>query len=439
MSSNEDVIQAGDPNGGNGEAITSNPAAATVDHSSSSSSTISRDDQGEAKVDELPKTKVLFNSQDFLNFLTTKVDIANLMVETKDGERFKASFPGSSISSNGGYNKNDHEPPMSVFKSLDMLKGMGMVDGDPDPTVLQSTVSLEYFPPNPCPIARAPTGTTTSGARAASASAFASREWISEYKNSHIDVTYDTCFTDPKTGEVVTNTANGASMLPPKKRAAAPNVNGNGNTGDDHWNDMFKRALAPLVNVAVAQREQGPSVPSPTPSAKRSGRRKPRKIIPEVKNYCDFTEKDVLFGRGGRSNHHPGNKMYREIVTEQQDHYRSCDKNEKTKVAQGIVDHMQKEVGARFLELDKETNRWYLVPNVVARRKVGQALRENNTEEARAAKRAKYQGRYSTIATKKAAEVNAAAAANLATRPSVSSATDCEVPSSNQPHLSAQV
>jgi len=35
----------------------------------------------------------------------------------------------------------------------------------------------------------------------------------------------------------------------------------------------------------------------------------------------------------------------------------------------------------------------FLVPNVVARRKVGQALRENNTEEARAAKRAKYQGK----------------------------------------------
>jgi hypothetical protein len=131
------------------------------------------------------------------------------------------------------------------------------------------------------------------------------------------------------------------------------------------------------------------------------------------------TTQDVLFGRGGRSNHHQGNKVYRDIVTEQQDHYRRCDKNEKTKVAQGIVDHMQKVVGARFLEMEKETNRWYLVPNVVARRKVGQALRENNTEEARAAKRAKYQGRYSTIATKKAAEVNAAAAANLASRPTI--------------------
>jgi hypothetical protein len=100
-----------------------------------------------------------------------------------------------------------------------------------------------------------------------------------------------------------------------------------------------------------------------------------------------------LFGRGGRSNHHVGNKIYREIVTQHQDHYRGCDKNEKTKVAQGIVDHVQKVIGGRFLELDKESNQWYLVPNVVARRKVGQALRENNTEEARAAKRAKYQGK----------------------------------------------
>jgi hypothetical protein len=134
--------------------------------------------------------------------------------------------------------------------------------------------------------------------------------------------------------------------------------------------------------------------------------------------------KDVLFGRGGRSNHHEGNKVYRDIVTQHQQHYRSCDKNEKTKVAQGIVDYMQNEVGARFLEFDRETCRWYLVPNVVARRKVGQALRENNTEEARAAKRAKYQGRYSTVASKKAAEVNAAAALNLAAstvRPATSS------------------
>ena len=77
-------------------------------------------------------------------------------------------------------------------------------------------------------------------------------------------------------------------------------------------------------------------------------------------------------------------------MTQRQPHYRSCDKNEKTKVAQSIVDDINKKHKGRFLELDKETNRWYIVPNVQARRKVGQALRENNTVEARAAKREKY-------------------------------------------------
>ena len=113
--------------------------------------------------------------------------------------------------------------------------------------------------------------------------------------------------------------------------------------------------------------------------------------ICEVKEYVEsYTDADVLFGRGGRSNHHPGNKIYRDIVTEKQPFYRSCDKNEKTKVAQSIVDAVTINGKGRFLELDKRNGMWYLVPNIVARRKVGQALRENNTEEARAAKREKY-------------------------------------------------
>ena len=72
-----------------------------------------------------------------------------------------------------------------------------------------------------------------------------------------------------------------------------------------------------------------------------------------------------------------------------QSQYRKCDKNEKTRVAQNIVDSIRKTSG-RFLELDKEAKMWYVVPNIDARRKVGQALRENNTEEARAEKRKKY-------------------------------------------------
>jgi hypothetical protein len=82
--------------------------------------------------------------------------------------------------------------------------------------------------------------------------------------------------------------------------------------------------------------------------------------------------------------------MYRELVTSKQEYYRSCDKNTKTTVAQSIVDAIHNEQNGRFLEKDPSTNRYYVVPTLTARRKVGQALRENNTEEARAAKREKY-------------------------------------------------
>ena len=71
-------------------------------------------------------------------------------------------------------------------------------------------------------------------------------------------------------------------------------------------------------------------------------------------------------------------------------YYRSCDKNMKTEVAQSIVDAVGAIQKGRFLEKDPDTDRYYVVPSLTARRKVGQALRENNTEEARAAKREKY-------------------------------------------------
>jgi hypothetical protein len=72
------------------------------------------------------------------------------------------------------------------------------------------------------------------------------------------------------------------------------------------------------------------------------------------------------------SNHHPGNKEYRDLVTSKQPYYKTCEKTEKTQVAQSIVDKVQSVFRGRFLELDKEADRWYVVPNIVARRKVGQ-------------------------------------------------------------------
>jgi len=118
--------------------------------------------------------------------------------------------------------------------------------------------------------------------------------------------------------------------------------------------------------------------------------RKPRqKVVPAVKEYVTPTINDVLLGRGGRSNHHPGNKRYREEVRNLREWYLSIgeNKDEKTSLSQCLVDYVYQYNG-RFLE--KDDIGWYVVPNIVARRKASQALREDDDPVKRAAKRARF-------------------------------------------------
>jgi hypothetical protein len=260
-------------------------------------------DKEESKDGEAPRT-MIFHSQDFMKFLN-QVDIANLMFETKDGERFKASFPGSSVTSSA----IDDGQSKPIFKSLEMLKDYGMVydeKTEADANVRQSTVALEYFPPNPisqdleAPVA-VPAATT---GKSSSADAFVSREWAAEYQNSHVDVSYSSCFGGSKIlGSELEPKLQNSIDVPPKQHAPSSVTETNGN---DHWNAMFKRALAPLVDAASVAQQENQAVPATSmgddvvmsnaqSSKKRPGRRKPRKIIPDVKTYCEFAEKVRLF------------------------------------------------------------------------------------------------------------------------------------------------
>lgn len=142
-------------------------------------------------------------------------------------------------------------------------------------------------------------------------------------------------------------------------------------------------AVAPVV-------EQVPAPAAPTGGKKKRKRKPRKKVVPEVKEFVVPTQNDVLLGRGGRSNHHPGNKRYREEVKNMRDWYASIGENkeEKTRLSQTLVDYVH-DYNGRFLEKDKN-GRWYVVPNIVARRKASQALREDDDPEKRAAKRARF-------------------------------------------------
>merc|ERR1712151_491338 len=84
---------------------------------------------------------------------------------------------------------------------------------------------------------------------------------------------------------------------------------------------------------------------------------------------------DVLCGRGGATNNHVGNMLFRKNVSLYQKRYLESRKKEKTLIANLIV-QMVHNSGGRFLKRDDVTNCWLEVPIKKALEKSSQALRE---------------------------------------------------------------
>mmetsp|Transcript_12625 Transcript_12625/g.19419 ORF Transcript_12625/g.19419 Transcript_12625/m.19419 type:complete len:406 (+) Transcript_12625:111-1328(+) len=92
---------------------------------------------------------------------------------------------------------------------------------------------------------------------------------------------------------------------------------------------------------------------------------------------------DVLCGRGAPINMHPGNVIYRQVVKHNKPLYQTCEKFEKYRVAQSIVEAlMGRQPKVRFLEAcgneNDGTRSWKIVPKDKAVKKTIQALRERD-------------------------------------------------------------
>ena len=88
------------------------------------------------------------------------------------------------------------------------------------------------------------------------------------------------------------------------------------------------------------------------------------------------TDRDVLLGRGGLTNHHKGNKLYREKIEDFKPYYQKLSsKDEKQEFSIMVVNFVHA-YGGRFLEKDVYSDGWLEVEKNKARKKVGQALRE---------------------------------------------------------------
>lgn len=94
---------------------------------------------------------------------------------------------------------------------------------------------------------------------------------------------------------------------------------------------------------------------------------------------CDsYNEFDVLCGRGGATNSHPGNRKFRSIVAAHRESYLAAKKKDKPSYAQYVVGLVrnQSESKCRFLKKDPNTDKYYDIGDEKAREKVAQALRE---------------------------------------------------------------
>jgi hypothetical protein len=104
----------------------------------------------------------------------------------------------------------------------------------------------------------------------------------------------------------------------------------------------------------------------------------PEAVAPTMRNDGDVTDQDVLLGRGGLTNRHPGNRRYLEQKRRLQPMYFRADKKwQKTEIARELVDWVYIENG-RFKEKDELTGKWKEVSLQRAREKASQALREGS-------------------------------------------------------------
>uniref|UniRef100_A0A7S4HKF7 DUF6824 domain-containing protein n=1 Tax=Odontella aurita TaxID=265563 RepID=A0A7S4HKF7_9STRA len=103
----------------------------------------------------------------------------------------------------------------------------------------------------------------------------------------------------------------------------------------------------------------------------------PRKkeIARPLSRSAAFKDEDVLLGRGGLTNHHLGNKRYREEVERLKPQYRQeTSKKQKTEIRNRLVD-IVRGYGGRFMKYSQKDG-WEEAPIIQARKKASQALRE---------------------------------------------------------------
>ena len=112
---------------------------------------------------------------------------------------------------------------------------------------------------------------------------------------------------------------------------------------------------------------------SPQSSDTIKKKKKPKRMM-DTSRAIEPTDEDVLFGRGGYVNTHPGNVQFREKALELRPWYEASSKEEKYNISNVLIESVKGQ-GHRFLEKASD-GLWHEVSGNGVRKKASQALRE---------------------------------------------------------------
>jgi len=143
----------------------------------------------------------------------------------------------------------------------------------------------------------------------------------------------------------------------------------------DNYKQRRRQAAGAVLSNLVRGNNNNNKKKQSTAQPRPEIRVPPRGIGPVT----ELNTNDVLCGRGGRINAHPGNVRFRDIVQERKKEYlaKTTKKLAKAHIAANIV-HGIRDLGGRFLK--EEADGWYDIGDAKAIKKVGQALREDAVE-----------------------------------------------------------
>jgi hypothetical protein len=102
-------------------------------------------------------------------------------------------------------------------------------------------------------------------------------------------------------------------------------------------------------------------------------------VPPSTEGVKFYSRNDVLCGRGGGTNVHPGNRRFRDLINGNRRAYIRARKNDKPAISRSIVRSIR-EMDGRFLKKDVKTGDWFEIGDDFAREKTSQALRQRAPE-----------------------------------------------------------